>query len=81
MDDFRPVDPDRIRALVDELGASPLGLTPILSPAELGRLSADFHDYSPVLEPLLKGRCAQLAVKVERLEQVMAVAGACAGCH
>ncbi len=78
MDDFRPVDPDRIRALVDELGASPLGLTPILSPAELGRLSADFHDYSPVLEPLLKGRCAQLAVKVERPEQVMVVAGACA---
>jgi FAD/FMN-containing dehydrogenase len=78
MDDFRPVDPDRILALVDELGASPLGLTPILSPAELGRLSADFHDYSPVLEPLLKGCCAQVAVKVERLEQVMAVAGACA---
>ncbi|MCP9931400.1 FAD-binding oxidoreductase [Cyanobium sp. AMD-g] len=78
MDDFRPVDADRIRALVDELGASPLALTPILAPAELGRLSADFHDYSPVLEPLLKGRCAQVAVKVERLEQVMAVAGACA---
>lgn len=78
MDDFRPVEPDRIRALVAELAASPLMLTPILSAAELGRLSADFHDYSPVLEPLLKGRCAQLAVKVERLEQVMAVAGACA---
>ncbi len=78
MDDLRPVDPDRIRALVDELGAGPLALTPILAPAELGRLSADFHDYSPVLEPLLKGRCAQVAVKVERLEQVMAVAGACA---
>ncbi|MCP9859971.1 MULTISPECIES: FAD-binding oxidoreductase [unclassified Cyanobium] len=78
MDDFSPVEPDRIRALVAELSASPLGLTPILSAAELSRLSADFHDYSPVLEPLLKGRCAQLALKVDRLEQVMAVAGACA---
>ncbi len=78
MDDFRFVEPDRIRALVAELGASPLALTPILAPAELGRLSVDFHDYSPVLEPLLKGRCAQLALKVDRLEQVMEVAGACA---
>lgn len=72
------VDPDRIGALVAELAASPLDLTPILSPGELSRLSADFHDYSPVLEPLLEGRCAQLALKVDRLEQVMAVAGACA---
>ncbi|PSB37879.1 FAD-binding oxidoreductase [Aphanothece minutissima] len=71
-------DPARIQALAAELAASGLGLTPILTPAELGRLSADFHDYSPVLEPLLKGRRAQLAVKVERVEQVMAVAGACA---
>jgi FAD/FMN-containing dehydrogenase len=78
MDDFKPVESDRLMALVAELDASPLALTPILSPTELGRLSADFHDYSPVLEPLLKGRCAQLAVKVDRLEQVMAVAGACA---
>jgi FAD/FMN-containing dehydrogenase len=73
-----PADPERIRALAAELAASATGLTPIVSPGELARLSADFHDYSPVLEPLLKGRRAQLAVKVERLEQVMAVAGACA---
>lgn len=73
-----PADPERIQALAAELGASPLSLTPILAPAELARLSADFHDYSPVLEPLLNGRRAQLAVKVARVEQVQAVAGACA---
>ena len=73
-----PADPERIRPLAAELAAGPAGLKPILSPGELARLSADFHDYSPVLEPLLMGRRAQLAVKVERLEQVMAVAGACA---
>jgi FAD/FMN-containing dehydrogenase len=78
MDDFKLVESDRLRALVAELSASPLALTPILSAAELSRLSADFYDYSPVLAPLLKGCCAQLALKVDRLEQVMAVAGACA---
>ena len=33
-----PADPERIGALAAELAASPLGLTPILAPAELGRL-------------------------------------------
>jgi FAD/FMN-containing dehydrogenase len=72
------VDPRRIRALVAELSASPLDLTPILSAAELTRLSADFHSYSPLLVPLLRNKWAQVAVKASRVEQVLAVAGACA---
>ncbi len=72
------VDGARIAALVAELEGSPLALHPIRSRAELVRLSADAHDYSPVLASQLAGRQAQLAVKVSRVEQVMAVAGACA---
>ncbi|KEF42850.1 MAG: FAD-binding protein [Cyanobium sp. CACIAM 14] len=72
------VDPRRIQALLAELEASEPELTPILSPAELSRLSADFHSYSPVLGPLLKGKRAQVAVKACRVDQVLAVAGACA---
>jgi FAD/FMN-containing dehydrogenase len=73
-----PVDERRIAALVAELEASPLALEPIQSRAELVRLSDDAHDYSPVLRSQLAGRQAQLAVKASRVEQVMAVAGACA---
>jgi FAD/FMN-containing dehydrogenase len=72
------VEPERIEALEAELRASPLGLEPIVSPAELNRLSSDFHDYSPLLVPLFEGKRAQLAVKARRVEQVLAVAGACA---
>ncbi|WP_216900991.1 FAD-binding oxidoreductase [Synechococcus sp. CCY 9618] len=72
------VDPSRIQALVAELAASPLGIAPILSAAELTPLSADSYDYSPLLVPLLEGKRAQLAVRADRVEQVLAVAGACA---
>ena len=63
-----------IKALAAELA----DLAPIEEPAELERLSKDFYAYSPVLSPLLADRRAQLAVKVDRLDQVRLVASACA---
>ncbi len=50
------VDPSRIQALVAELRAPPLELTPLVAPAELNRYGADFYDYSPLLVPLLKDK-------------------------
>ncbi len=47
-------------------------------PSELGRLSRDYHSYSPVLVPRFAGQRAQLAVCARRLDQVQLVAGACA---
>ena len=47
-------------------------------PAELERLSRDFHTYSPVLIPRFAGQRAQLAVRANSTEQVRLVAGACA---
>ena len=46
--------------------------------ADLSRLSRDFFAYSPVLEPLLQGQRAQLVATATSVEQVMAVAAACA---
>jgi len=69
-----PPSPACIKALAAELA----DLAPIQEPAELERLSKDFYAYSPVLGPLLADRRAQLAVKVERLDQVQRVASACA---
>jgi FAD/FMN-containing dehydrogenase len=46
--------------------------------ADLNRLSRDFFAYSPVLEPLLQGQRAQLVAAASSVEQVMAVAAACA---
>jgi len=70
--------PATIEALAAELetgGAAPLLLR---SPEERQRLSSDFHHYSPVLTPLLEGRVAQLVAVATTVEQVMAVAAACA---
>jgi FAD/FMN-containing dehydrogenase len=69
-----PVDAERIEALAAELSA----LGPIRQGEELARLSADFHTYSPVLEPLLSPCRAQLAVRVRSLEELRQVASACA---
>ena len=83
---------DQIRALAAELaGGAPaagdagLELLGPLQPgapaalaAELQRLSRDHFDYSPVLVPLLAGRCADLVVRAATLEQVVRVAAACA---
>ncbi|MFO7629126.1 MAG: FAD-binding oxidoreductase [Prochlorococcaceae cyanobacterium] len=66
----------QIEALRHDLLAQ--GLAVLTAPAELERLSRDFHDYSPVLTPLLAGRCAQLAASAATLEQVQQVAAACA---
>ncbi|MFZ9281956.1 MAG: FAD-binding oxidoreductase [Prochlorococcaceae cyanobacterium] len=46
--------------------------------ADLQRLSRDCFAYSPVLAPLFEGRHAQLVARPTTVEQVMAVAAACA---
>jgi FAD/FMN-containing dehydrogenase len=73
-----PVDAERIAAVVAELRQRSPDLLLVEEPGELGRLSRDFHDYSPVLTPLLAGCRAQLAARATTVEQVRAVAGACA---
>ena len=72
------VSDDRVAALAAELAASHPGIALLAGAADLIRLSRDFHDYSPVLHEQLEGRRAQVAVRVHALEEVMAVAGACA---
>jgi FAD/FMN-containing dehydrogenase len=67
-----------IAALAAELEAVEPGLVLHRSIEERTRLSRDFHDYSPVLTPLLAGKIAQLAVVASTVEQVMSVAAACA---
>ncbi|MCS5693291.1 FAD-binding oxidoreductase [Cyanobium sp. FGCU-6] len=74
------VSDQQVAALAASLAASQPGIELLAAPADLARLSRDFHDYSPVLQQQLEGRRAQLAVRVHTVEEVMAVAGACA-CH
>lgn len=54
------------------------GLELITGGSELQRLSYDCFDYSPVLEPLLGGHRAQLAVRPPDTDGVRRVAAACA---
>ena len=74
----QPVAAERIEALALELQRQDPSLTLLRESADRVRYSRDCHDYSPVLTPLLAGRIAQLVVRVRSVEQVMAVAGACA---
>ena len=73
-----PVEPATIAALAAELRQRAPDLLLVEAEAELGRLSRDFHDYSPVLTPLLEHCRAQLAARPTTVEQVRAAAGACA---
>jgi FAD/FMN-containing dehydrogenase len=73
----QPVSEERIAALAAELTSLEPCLEMIREAGERARLSRDYHDYSPVLTPLLEGRVAQLAAKAVSVEQVLAVAGAC----
>jgi len=70
--------PEAVAAVAEALERGGSGVVLRRDPADLVRLSADFHTYSPVLTPLLAGRVAQLAVAATTLAQVMAVAAACA---
>jgi len=63
--------------LSEASGATGSGPKLVHDGPELARLSRDCFDYSPVLQPLLSGRLAQLVVKASRLEEVLAVAKAC----
>lgn len=67
-----------IEALGRELERIVPQLKRLDSPGELEKYSADFHTYSPVLTPLLQGCRGQLVVFPSGVEEVMAVAGACA---
>jgi len=73
-----PVEAERIAALAAELRQRAPDLLLVEDAGELGRLSRDFHDYSPVLTPLLAGCRAQLAARPTTVAQVRAAAGACA---
>jgi FAD/FMN-containing dehydrogenase len=72
------VSPERLDALRIDLSSRHPDLELIQAEPELTRLSRDFHDYSPPLQAALQGRRAQLAVRVRAVEQVLAVAAACA---
>lgn len=72
------VSQERLDALLADLRRHPLDLELIAAGPELARLSRDCHDYSPPLQAALQGCCAQLVVRARSLEQVIAVAGACA---
>ena len=74
------VDSAVIAALRRQLGRQQpaLELVGPERPEELRRGSQDYYSYSPVLEPQLRDRCAQLLARVGTLEQVKAVAAACA---
>ena len=68
------VSAERIEALAAELESLEL----LRASGDLERLSHDFHDYSPVLSPVLAPCRAQLAVRATSLEEVRRVASACA---
>ncbi|MEB3199910.1 MAG: FAD-binding oxidoreductase [Synechococcaceae cyanobacterium] len=67
-----------IEALAAELAAQDPALELLRQATDLARLSRDFHDYSPLLVPLLEGRSAQLVARAVTPQQVMLVAAACA---
>lgn len=68
----------QIGALVGELQRSVPALALLDGPADLEKLSGDFHTYSPVLRQLLAGFKGQVVACPTSVEEVMAVAGACA---
>lgn len=68
--------PEQLEALAADLRAA--GLQPLRSSGELEQLAADAFVYSPVLQPLLQGRRAEVGVRASSVEQVQVVAAACA---
>ena len=69
---------ERIGLLADELRRLAPQLPLQRQGEDLERLSSDFHGFSPVLHQLLAGCRAQLAVRPSGVDEVCAVAGACA---
>ena len=65
----------QLEALAADLRAA--GLQPLRSEGELAALAADGFVYSPLLQPLLQGRRAQVGVRAASAEQVQRVAAAC----
>ena len=75
-------DPAAVAAVAQAL--TPLaahGLRLSTNPVERRRLSRDAYDYSPVLTPRLAAAEAELVVRPVTVEQVKAVAAACARHH
>ena len=78
----RSHDPAAVVAVAREL--APLrdhGLRLLVKPEERRRLSRDAYDYSPILTPKLATAEAELVVQPATVEQVKAVAAACARHH
>lgn len=73
----RPSD-SQIKALVGELQQRAPAMSLLDGPGELAKFSGDFHTYSPVLSQLLAGFKGQVVARAGSVEDVMAVAGACA---
>ena len=71
-----PASPEQLEALTADLRAA--GVMPLRSSGELEQLAADAFVYSPVLQPLVQGRRAQLGVRADSVEAVEVVAAACA---
>jgi len=71
-----PASSEQLEQLAGDLRAA--GLMPLRSSGELEQLAADAFVYSPVLQPLLQGRRAQLGVRASSAVEVLAVAAACA---
>lgn len=71
-----PASSQQLEALAADLLAA--GLQPLRHPSELEAFSSDDFVYSPVLQPLLQGLRAQMAVRAGSREQVLQVAAACA---
>ncbi|MEB3172969.1 MAG: FAD-binding oxidoreductase [Cyanobacteriota bacterium] len=76
----QPASTAALAALRDELEREHPALELLGSErgADLARLSRDYFSYSPVLAPLFEGRLAQLVARPTALDQVMAMASACA---
>ncbi|MEB3333740.1 MAG: FAD-binding oxidoreductase [Cyanobacteriota bacterium] len=82
MPSLPPLPPRPSEALIGALERELKRLAPTLrlrtAPAELEKLSNDFHGFSPVLRRLLAGCRAQLAASPRHVDEVRVVAGACA---
>ncbi|MFZ9148593.1 MAG: FAD-binding oxidoreductase [Vulcanococcus sp.] len=70
-----PASTEQLDALAHDLRAA--GMKPLRSAGDLEGLAADGFVYSPVLQPLLCGRRAQIGVAVSSAEEVLQVATAC----
>ncbi|MCW5317334.1 FAD-binding protein [Nostoc sp. KVJ3] len=63
---------------LDALINSLEGIEIITDPAQVGKLSQDYHSFSPVLVPKLEGKVGDIVVRPTNEAEVLKVAAACA---